>query len=48
LTGTLILVVAFVLVFFLKELPLRTSNKVSDTAPQPAGEANSALATENA
>ncbi|AIQ19710.1 MFS transporter [Paenibacillus sp. FSL H7-0357] len=27
LTGTIVLVVAFILVFFLKELPLRTSNK---------------------
>lgn len=32
LTGTIVLVVAFVLVFFLKELPLRTSNEM----PTPA------------
>ncbi|WP_435924580.1 MDR family MFS transporter [Paenibacillus sp. DYY-L-2] len=34
LTGTLVLVIAFVLVFFLKELPLRTSNQA---APEAAG-----------
>lgn len=34
LTGTLVLVIAFVLVFFLKELPLRTTNQA---APEAAG-----------
>lgn len=34
LTGTLVLVVAFVLVFFLKELPLRTTNQA---APEASG-----------
>ena len=29
LTGTIVLVVAFLLVFFLKEIPLRTSNQAS-------------------
>ncbi|WP_438433032.1 MDR family MFS transporter [Gorillibacterium sp. sgz500922] len=43
LTGTLVLVVAFVLVFFLKELPLRTTNQTAakteeteDTAAKPS------------
>lgn len=46
LTGTIVMVVAFVLVFFLKELPLRTSNKApSEEAP---GDVNPALATEKA
>lgn len=49
LTGALVLVVAFVLVFFLKEIPLRTSNKVTSEAKQQVGgEANSRLATEKA
>ena len=34
LTATLVLVVAFVLVFFLKELPLRTSKQAAPAAPQ--------------
>ncbi|MNY69482.1 hypothetical protein D3C86_2074290 [compost metagenome] len=35
LAGTLVLVVAFVLVFFLKELPLRTTNQAAgESAPQ--------------
>ncbi|MNX78560.1 Multidrug resistance protein 3 [compost metagenome] len=39
LTGTLVLVVAFVLVFFLKELPLRTSNQAAgESAPQGSTE----------
>ncbi|MNE68636.1 hypothetical protein D3C80_1643080 [compost metagenome] len=39
LTGTLVLVVAFVLVFFLKELPLRTSNQAAgESAPQGSSE----------
>ncbi|WP_058304521.1 MDR family MFS transporter [Gorillibacterium timonense] len=38
LTGTLVLVVAFVLVFFLKELPLRTSNH-SAAKPEEQAEA---------
>ncbi|MFS0782561.1 MDR family MFS transporter [Bacillus sp. 1P06AnD] len=37
LTGTLVLCVAFILVFFLKELPLRTSNQTAgDTADKKA------------
>ncbi|RCX22517.1 EmrB/QacA subfamily drug resistance transporter [Fontibacillus phaseoli] len=42
LTATLVLVVAFVLVFFLKELPLRTTNEAAptDAAPQEAKEGN--------
>lgn len=39
LTGTLVLVVAFVLVFFLRELPLRTSNQAS---PETGGDAETA------
>lgn len=39
LTGTIVLCVAFVLVFFLKELPLRSSNK----APAAEGEAPEAV-----
>lgn len=39
LTGTIVLCVAFVLVFFLKELPLRSSNK----APAAEGEAAEAV-----
>ncbi|QGQ48016.1 MDR family MFS transporter [Metabacillus sediminilitoris] len=31
LTGTLVLVAAFILVFFLKEIPLRTSNEVTES-----------------
>ncbi|MDN4067157.1 DHA2 family efflux MFS transporter permease subunit [Paenibacillus vini] len=40
LTGTLVLVVAFVLVFFLKELPLRTTNQAApaEAAPENAKE----------
>lgn len=38
LTGTIVLVVAFVLVFFLKELPLRTSNQMP--APEEAEKDN--------
>ncbi|MBA9086918.1 EmrB/QacA subfamily drug resistance transporter [Fontibacillus solani] len=39
LTGTLVLVVAFVLVFFLKEVPLRTTNQVAAKSAQSHGEA---------
>lgn len=39
LTGTLVLVVAFVLVFFLKEIPLRTTNQVAAKSSQSHGEA---------
>lgn len=42
LTGTLVLVVAFVLVFFLKELPLRTTNQAPGAAPQGNGEGTAA------
>ncbi|USB33110.1 MDR family MFS transporter [Paenibacillus sp. YPG26] len=39
LTGTLVLVVAFVLVFFLKELPLRTTNQTAgESTPQGSSE----------
>ncbi|GIP54339.1 MULTISPECIES: DHA2 family efflux MFS transporter permease subunit [Paenibacillus] len=40
LTGTLVLVVAFILVFFLKELPLRTTNQAApaEAAPENAKE----------
>lgn len=49
LTGTIVMVVAFVLVFFLKELPLRTSNKApSEAAPEAPGDVNAALVTEKA
>lgn len=49
LTGTIVMVVAFVLVFFLKELPLRTSNKApSEVAPEVPGDVNPALVTEKA
>ncbi|RUT48024.1 DHA2 family efflux MFS transporter permease subunit [Paenibacillus anaericanus] len=49
LTGTIVMVVAFVLVFFLKELPLRTSNKApSEVAPEATGDVNPAFATEKA
>ncbi|MDQ0087658.1 EmrB/QacA subfamily drug resistance transporter [Paenibacillus anaericanus] len=49
LTGTIVMVVAFVLVFFLKELPLRTSNKApSEAEPEAPGDVNPALATEKA
>lgn len=40
LTGTIVLVIAFVLVFFLKELPLRTSNDMP-TAKEPESDKNS-------
>ncbi|MNO69822.1 Multidrug resistance protein 3 [compost metagenome] len=43
LTGTLVLVVAFVLVFFLKEIPLRTSNQVAAKSAQSDGEAKLAI-----
>lgn len=43
LTGTIVLAVAFVLVFFLKELPLRTSNAAA--APAEAEKAAEGLAT---
>ncbi|MNO21566.1 Multidrug resistance protein 3 [compost metagenome] len=48
LTGTLVLVVAFVLVFFLKEIPLRTTNQVSakPSEPEALGETGAALAQE--
>ncbi|WP_068621190.1 DHA2 family efflux MFS transporter permease subunit [Paenibacillus tuaregi] len=43
LTGTLVLVLAFILVFFLKELPLRTTNQGAGAAgPQKDGNAGSA------
>ncbi|WP_410767715.1 MDR family MFS transporter [Fontibacillus sp. BL9] len=46
LTATLVLVVAFVLVFFLKELPLRTTNEAAPAgaAPQDAKEESSKIA----
>ncbi|MNP34341.1 hypothetical protein D3C76_1276220 [compost metagenome] len=44
LTGTLVLVVAFVLVFFLKEIPLRTSNQVAAKSTQSDGDAKLATA----
>lgn len=51
LTGTIVLVVAFVLVFFLKELPLRTSNQmpVPEEAEQdPSNIKSSKLAVDKA
>lgn len=51
LTGTIVLVVAFVLVFFLKELPLRTSNQmpVPEEAEQdPSNMKSSKLAVDKA
>ncbi|MEC0133487.1 MULTISPECIES: MDR family MFS transporter [Paenibacillus] len=51
LTGTIVLVVAFVLVFFLKELPLRTSNQmpVPEKAEQdPSNMKSSKLAVDKA
>ncbi|WP_433944627.1 MDR family MFS transporter [Paenibacillus sp. SN-8-1] len=42
LAGTLVLVVAFVLVFFLKELPLRTTNQAAgESTPQDSSEGSS-------
>lgn len=49
LTGTIVLVVAFVLVFFLKELPLRTSNQMPSPEETKANNTNSSkLAVEKA
>lgn len=41
LTGTLVLVIAFFLVFFLKELPLRTSNQAAGTTEESNAAAGS-------
>ncbi|MEF2965010.1 MDR family MFS transporter [Paenibacillus sp. M1] len=39
LTGTLVLIVSFLLVFFLKELPLRTTNQAAPAEGTPGGKA---------
>lgn len=46
LTGTLVLVIAFFLVFFLKELPLRTSNQAAAAPEEPGKVTGEPVASE--